>query len=621
MSTDPSATFAAPSRLADGLAGASRVWVRPPGAAARTTAAGGDPHAPPEVSLRRSATASVAWSLDPRVEGAESVILADPGFSAVARPLLADALVALRDAAPTGIVCAWSNCPGWPVATLLPPAVWERVLEAAGWTVEDRVPERRASTGEWADRWRAADPFRAAGCDRTWWRVRVAERCPVTDVRERLRPLVGPQWGGRHGLPGTAFLLATPQDYHALFPWLVAVGDAGAAVYLRRIPEAEVAARRQAEVVLACRAIGLEPRIVSTPRDMAAAPEAFDLLMCAAESSASVQHLSSAAMLLAARARGAATAHVQHGVWPRAEFPAPVATYADLILAWSEEYGEALGAPSRPLTVTGCPRFDRYADPARCSAQAIYGPWAGRYGRHVLVTTNLHWLQHQVRLDAAELLAALAARWPHTLFTLRPHPFESSEAISGALPDNVIVADETLLLAAGLDPGDLVEAADAVVTTPSTVALEAALAGRPCFVLDTGNPNTYDLLPSHDLTALDRWLAAPATAATSGAFAARYHDPSALGRSWELGQRALDALCRRRAAAPLPPELAAAFADAWARHARILEETAAELRRHVAVKDEYIASLRWTLDRKDEIIATLHGRLAAARTAAPGSEP
>jgi hypothetical protein len=60
----------------------------------------------------------------------------------------------------------------------------------------------------------------------------------------------------------------------------------------------------------------------------------------------------------------------------------------------------------------------------------------------------------------------------------------------------VLVLDEFCCLFAGLDSALLVRATDAVVATLSTVALEAALAGRPFVIIDTGNRNTYAHVPT-----------------------------------------------------------------------------------------------------------------------------
>ena len=510
---------------------------------------------------------------------------------------MADALVTLRDTAPGGVVCAWSNCPSEPVATLLAPAVWERVLEAAGWTVEDCLHEHVESTGEWADHWRLVDPFRAAGHDRTWWRVRVAERPVVLVVRNLAhdhRSAVA-----RRVIDRTAFLLATPQDYHALFPWLAASSHAGAPLFLCRTDDPGLAATRQADVAAACGALGVGPRTVATPRELAEASGPFDLLICASESTANTQHLASAAMLLAARARRAATAHVQHGIWPRADIPTACAHVRGpdprLVRRVRRSARCSGSAPRRdglPAIRSLCRSRARHCTDALRPVERSLRPPRARHDQSPLDPAPE---AGRRRRSVGGTRRSVAP----TLFTLKPHPFECGRTARGELPDNVLVVDETIMLAAGLDPGDLVEAADAVVTTPSTVALEAALAGRPCFVLDTGNPNAYHALPPQDVAALDRWLAAPTVVGTAEVFAARYHAFTALGQSWELSAAALGELARRGAAPSVPAEAASAFADAWVHHAHRLQE---ELRRQTAVKDEYIESLRWTLDRKDEII-------------------
>jgi hypothetical protein len=111
----------------------------------------------------------------------------------------------------------------------------------------------------------------------------------------------------------------------------------------------------------------------------------------------------------------------------------------------------------------------------------------------VCVFENLHWHRYDDKYRECFLsdLIETARRFRETTFLLKPHPAGRwlTQRYKGPLPDleNIVIAI----------PGDpawkaytgsiIVEMADGVITTPSTIALDAARAGRPAAV--TG----YDL--------------------------------------------------------------------------------------------------------------------------------
>ena len=185
---------------------------------------------------------------------------------------------------------------------------------------------------------------------------------------------------------------------------------------------------------------------------------------------------------------------------------------SELVLTWSSEFEQSLRtvvtwpdgshAPRAAIDDTrfataGCPLFDRYADPTAPSLADLLGAWVSRYRHAVLVATNLHWSEHSHGDDANNAVLDAAAVMPDTLFIVKPHPVHDlGEAFLARCPRNVLVLDEFCCLFAGLDSALLVRATDAVVATLSTVALESALAGRPFLIIDTGNPNAYEHVPT-----------------------------------------------------------------------------------------------------------------------------
>lgn len=122
----------------------------------------------------------------------------------------------------------------------------------------------------------------------------------------------------------------------------------------------------------------------------------------------------------------------------------------------------------------------------------------------IAVFENLHWHRYGEAYREAFIaaLGATAAAMPDADFVLKPHPKSKwSGAFAARLPQNVRLAGDAERLI-GLQ---LVAAADKVITTPSTVALDAARAGVPVAVvgldIDVGY---YEPLPI--LNTAENWL-------------------------------------------------------------------------------------------------------------------
>jgi len=174
-------------------------------------------------------------------------------------------------------------------------------------------------------------------------------------------------------------------------------------------------------------------------------------------------------------------------------------------------------------------------------------------GPVVAVCENLHWERYSARHAAAFVadLVAAARRFPAITFFVRPHPRGRwlAKQPGGTLPrlPNLVLGDPEEKRHARYGGRELWPRVAAVVTTPSTVALDAARAGRPVAV--TG----YDLeLPAYaelpQLRGEAEWLdfvaraTAPATArelaAAAGRFAARHALPGdAAGRIVDVLER------------------------------------------------------------------------------------
>lgn len=197
---------------------------------------------------------------------------------------------------------------------------------------------------------------------------------------------------------------------------------------------------------------------------------------------------------------GVRTATLQHGfdnvglTWFDGDYPPGTIDFAaQRIFTWgpSERLHPAIDAATRAKCVAvGCSKPARTASPLP--------PRPARGEPLIAVFENLHWSRYSESYRAAFLrdLEAAAAASPAASFFVRPHPAGQwlSERFTGArpkAPNLLLAAPDDARFAAWTTPV-LLALADGVITTPSTVALDGARAGRPVAVA------AYDLaLPDY----------------------------------------------------------------------------------------------------------------------------
>ena len=407
--------------------------------------------------------------------------------------------------------------------TIRPASTWRRLFELAGFEIEGdtRVAAPAPSGDLWSarDHWARFNPFREE--DPTALHVfALRHAASPPDAAASTNRLLGNR--PRVALPPTfesarghlAFLVGTYQEFRQFLPLWAALDPARFTVLLRAVPSDHIGPLRLQAIESWCATRDIRLVHVSRTSDVDWGRGAGEgrVLVAGADSTAFESHILNAAFIATARAHGWATVQLQHGVWPYASVASPFAMASELVLTWSSEFETSLRSevtwsdgtrgPRALLDDTrfataGCPLFDRYADATAPSLADLLGTWVSRYRHAVLVATNLHWSEHRHGDDANDAVLDAAAVMPDTLFVVKPHPVHDlGEAFLARCPRNVVVLDEFCCLFAGLDSALLVRATDAVVATLSTVALEAALAGRPFLIIDTGNRNTYEHVPA-----------------------------------------------------------------------------------------------------------------------------
>jgi len=543
------------------------------------------------------------------------------------------------------VACAPDS--GLQVRTVRPLSLWMRLIDAAGFDVEaiEELDSPTAAPAGWsiAAHWSRLDPLRGDGQNAQWrLSLRARRGADADDAALRtmlgVRPLV--PLPARIARPDThlVFLIGTYQEFRQYQPLWSHLAAASFTVLLRPTALTPAWTRRADCIAAWLDARGIAWRLArSTDElDWASLPVRDRVLIAGADSTAFRQHLLNAAFVVEARQRGWRTVQLQHGIWPYADVRQPMALLSDIALTWSDEFRTELDTlvdwpdgSRRPrgltegvrFTVTGCPGFDRYADASSPALRDMLGAWTTDYRRSVLVATNLHWPQHRRGAEVNPAILALAAVHPETLFVVKLHPVHDvDDGFLARCPDNVVVLDEFCCLAADVDCQRLVLATDAVISTVSTVALEASLARRPLLVLDTDNPNRYQHVETTEPGRLAEAFGRLFDGADSRAFRDHYVAPATLGTATTAVFAAIaDELDRPRpdlpAVAALQPFVAAVSTqadEALALEARLI--AADEHRVRLEAELEAAAWIARVLQAKDRL--QFERRSTAATTVA-----
>ncbi|HEV7731394.1 MAG TPA: tetratricopeptide repeat protein [Candidatus Binatia bacterium] len=269
------------------------------------------------------------------------------------------------------------------------------------------------------------------------------------------------------------------------------------------------------------------------------------------------------ALLAATRDAGVPSLHLPHGVYARERLVGADVhgtLHADVVAVggcMQREWFLSRGVAADRIVVTGNPAWDRLCMLSRHDAPPIGLPpgpvvtvaasWIGADSAHRQHVEALHDAMMAAALDG---VARLRATVPSLRLVLRPHPSAPASsdaslmtraAAAGAVPDRIERGDGVALLARS----------DALVTLPSTLAIEAILLGTPVvapgFAYDGDAVRSADRDGASVAAALEASLGdvgSSAFALRCATFATRYNGPSDGG----AGERVLaliDALAAR----------------------------------------------------------------------------
>jgi hypothetical protein len=207
------------------------------------------------------------------------------------------------------------------------------------------------------------------------------------------------------------------------------------------------------------------------------------------------------AFVAASQAAGARVLSLQHGLdnggltyGPRVP---PSSFRGDLILTWGgmNRLCAAASAEVRQRTVpVGCPK--------RAFARSDFPGFPLADRPFIAIFENLHWRRYNdvYRAQFVADLAAVAEALPDQTLLVKPHMggqwFVRGGAAEKPLPSNIVIADPKSALWRRFTADAFLAHASAVITTPSTVALDAARYGLPVALVTYGIPaENYVPLP------------------------------------------------------------------------------------------------------------------------------
>lgn len=241
-------------------------------------------------------------------------------------------------------------------------------------------------------------------------------------------------------------------------------------------------------------------------------------------------HRAAHQLTLALKARGVRSYTVQHGYenvglnYFDAVQGTEVRFASERIFIWGESHCLPALIPKENLAKTctaGRPAFRRRPSEA---------PWPGVSDRiDLAVFENLHWHRfndayRRMVLDEIERICQAHPLWR---ILVKPHPQGRwlTQRFKGPQPiaNNLIIADPVAPEWSGVTAYAVIARADHVLTTPSTIALDAAQAGKRVAVFSYGLPlPLYTPLPTlENAEDLDKFLANDRAADASRTFVER----------------------------------------------------------------------------------------------------
>jgi 2-polyprenyl-3-methyl-5-hydroxy-6-metoxy-1,4-benzoquinol methylase len=212
------------------------------------------------------------------------------------------------------------------------------------------------------------------------------------------------------------------------------------------------------------------------------------LFISATEGLPSPTHAMNALVACEAGRMGATTLSLQHGVNISRAF----SSSCDIVGTWDQKTANRLldqmdaeGDPA--VYAVGNAKFlDALMPPGGGGLSARLGDWTRAFEAVYLIGLNLHWKAHEHGESATyEWVRRTIESNANCLFILRPHPDDHSiYAMADLLQSpNILLLDDMTLLAMDVSISRLMHEVDGVISTNSSLHIDAMAAGKPTVML------------------------------------------------------------------------------------------------------------------------------------------
>ncbi|MFT4101341.1 MAG: glycosyltransferase [Burkholderiaceae bacterium] len=410
-------------------------------------------------------------------------------------------------------------------ATILPKPTWLEILRTMGFEIllERVFDEARTVRRQWPEDeslrlvsyWASADPFGDIDAGEPDYVLALAKPGEWLDPARRSRVEDMLDLGylqakrfqfGFGEIPRIGLNIHHPQDYWLLKPLLEVLPRSSVVVLIRRavLRPDEYSLIRGALARCNVETIAYD-RCAEVPWQVLA----LNHLLSPAESTVAPSHVLSRQLVEAAKLNGVHTIQLQHGVWIEPFDERIIDFGSETILTWGKSYEELISAmPVRlsgkayaPLTRKEWQKFlpiggPKFADLKFPQMNDLLlwrlGIKRQRYRSVALLGTNLLWNRHGAdKLEVRSRLAEVIRTTPDVFFVVKLHPTERAIDVGELRFQNSMILDDILLGIIGVGINRLVSAVDIVISSLSTLLVDAAVAGKPSIQYDTGNSLSY----------------------------------------------------------------------------------------------------------------------------------
>ncbi|KAB2777289.1 capsular polysaccharide export protein, LipB/KpsS family [Brucella anthropi] len=205
----------------------------------------------------------------------------------------------------------------------------------------------------------------------------------------------------------------------------------------------------------------------------------------------SITHQLNSVLMRNAREKGFRTVTLQHGM----TVPTAFSPTTEFIGVWDEKAKDcitptlAVSSPQQ-VCVLGSPKLlDAMLPQSNDAIENRFGIWTQKFKKKYLIGLSLHWNVHQHKnKDTYAWLKRITSKNPDCLFFIKPHPDDSSiyDFITSNPSQNILLVDDILLISMDWSLMRLLKAVDGLITTHSTLILDALAAQTPvaCLPVD-----------------------------------------------------------------------------------------------------------------------------------------